>query len=143
MPGIVEPILQAYANANIEAQVVAAGAAVTYGSNTTAGFTFNGSDTFTASRSGIYALTVVLNLAAGNQAGVSFGVSINGGDFVAPSTNAGTVGQLTVIRVANTAAGSAIRIVNTASVSATLANAPSIGGSAGHLMIFRIADGGG
>lgn len=136
-------ITQAYANANIPEQTVATNAAVTYGTNTTVGITFDRADTFTIITPGIYALSVALNFGAPTPANSYFGISINGSALVAPSTNANETGQISVFRVGTLAAGDTVQVVNGAIGTVTLAESPGVTGSAGHLMFFRIADMGG
>lgn len=110
-----------------------------YYTNSTSGVTFNGTDTFTITREGLYYLDVTLNIVS-TTANSTFGISINGGDIVAPSSNASTTGQISVIRVGNYSVNDTIRIVSKSPNSVDLKNGTSVLGSAGHLALFRFAD---
>ncbi|MFJ7732102.1 hypothetical protein ACIQXF_09425 [Lysinibacillus sp. NPDC097231] len=138
--GATGPISQAFFYANIEGQTIASGAAVSMESLQYFGIDFNGTDTFIITGAGLYSLDVVLNFAVGTPAQSYFGVSINGGALVAPSSNANTVGQISVIRVNLQSVGETIRIVNGSPNSVTIAETTGVIGSAGHISLYRFAD---
>jgi hypothetical protein len=104
--------------------------------------TFDGISTLTLSEGGIYVVAAALSFAAGTPALSYFGLSVSGGALIAPSTTADTIGQITVLRVANYAPGDTIQVINGSGNPVTLANATGVIGSAGHFTLYRIADGG-
>ncbi|WP_036698248.1 collagen-like protein [Paenibacillus taiwanensis] len=141
------PILQPFANPNISPQTIAVGGLVQFqppvGTN---GITYNGAGTFTIVYPGLYFLECVLNYAPGTPARSEFAVLLNGTIIAAPSANADTVGQISVIRVNNYAAGATIAIVNNSQNAVTLqaginSNGAVDNSSGGHFILFRFADG--
>jgi hypothetical protein len=106
------------------------------------GIDYNGSDTFKILQDGLYSLTCVLSLAAGNPAGSTFYVELNRASPVAGTANMGTGGQIVLTRVGFFAAGTTLRIVNGSQHTVTLENSPANHSSTGHLSLFRFADGG-
>lgn len=144
--GATGPILHPFANANINGpQTIAAGGALPFGplgvQITVFGMAYDGVDTLTVTNAGLYYLDCTLSFAPGSTVGTSFAIVVNGAP-VAPACNAGTVGQISLIRVAMLAAGTTIRIVNQSANAVTLqpGNSASIS-DAGHFCFFRFADG--
>lgn len=144
-----EIILQPYANSNIIGlQDIPHGGAVTFpllsqiGDYYTNGVEYDGIDTFTIVKSGIYSLTCILSLAHSNSQNNTFYIELNNVSPVAGTANLGTEGQIVLTRVGFFAEDTTIRIVNGSGHTVRLENAPINSSSTGHLSIFRFADGG-
>lgn len=143
-------ILQPYVNSNIgtnlfNTQPIPVDGTVNFGngaSMTINGIDFNGTDTFTIRTTGIYYLSCTLSFEAGTPAGSTFGISISNAPLLAPSSNTGSAGQITVHRVGTYLAGQTVRIINSPRNAVTLRGADDIAGTLGHLALFRFADGG-
>jgi hypothetical protein len=120
---------------------------------TTIGILFNGTDTYTITQAGVYVLHCILNISAESLPDNTFVVLLNEGTGTeaetAPSSNSGTSGQISVVRVGIYSVGDTISIRNHApnrvpppgSDSVELVEADGILGSAGHFSLYRIADG--
>ncbi|MCL2397441.1 MAG: hypothetical protein FWC93_05175 [Defluviitaleaceae bacterium] len=141
--------MQNFANSNIVGtQDVHSGDAVVFpplsqtGDYYVNGIEYDGIDTFTITRAGLYSLTCVLSLDNGNPPDNTFYVELNGTSPVAGTANLGNDGQIVLTRVGNFAADTAIRIVNGSNHTVTISNATGNPNSAGHLSLFRFADGG-
>jgi len=106
------------------------------------GIDYDGVETFTITMPGLYSLTCVLSLAAGNPPDNYFYIEINHTSPVAGASNLGTTGQIVLTRVGYFAAGTALRIVNGSNHTGTIANASGSTSSTGHLSLFRFADDG-
>jgi len=134
-------------NSNIGPQTIPAkGFVENYGSMALVGIDFDGINTFTVLQPGLYHLQVTLNMATTNAPDSIFSVAINGSPvFFAPSSNADTGGQISIIRTQRYAAGAQIQIRNNSVSDVEIVN--GIPGelptsSAGHICFFRFADGG-
>jgi len=138
-------IRQPFANLNIAEQSIANLGAVTYSA---AGAAINGLDytdtnTFTVKTPGIYVLECVLNLAADNDPGNDFAISLNNNliNAVAPAASAANAGPIVIIRVQSYLANTTVKIINRSGHNIRLANGINAG-SAGHFIFYRIADAG-
>ncbi|WP_242319065.1 hypothetical protein [Bacillus cereus group sp. BfR-BA-01349] len=92
-------------------------------------------------------MNVTLNYTPATGRDTVFAVSLNTTEpIVAPASNAGTVGPISIIRVAMYTSGAAIQIRNRSTGQVSLKNGNDPTGvellnSAGHLVLYRIADG--
>ncbi|RGP42328.1 hypothetical protein BTW32_31305, partial [Bacillus thuringiensis] len=143
--------LQPFVDANINGQLINSNDPVIFPSDvsnlTIFGIDFNGTDTFTITNPGLYVLGVTLNYNPATGGNTVFAVSLNStATIVAPAANAGTVGPISIIRIAMYTSGTAIQIRNRSTGQVTIKNGNDPTGnellnSAGHIIFYRIADG--
>lgn len=146
-PGETGPVLQPFVNSNIRlTQTIPTNGSVKFpDAADTAnlvihGIEYNGSDTFTILKPGLYALVCALSLDNNNPSDNVFSIDVNG-VLLAPAANLGQTGPILLNRVNYYTAGSTVRIVNRANHTVVIKNATADFSSAGHLSLYRFADG--